>query len=61
MHGWLEEEARVDEAMCFGAGDEAAQWFLGRQKSERERESGDIKLLRVVRESAGPEILVRGT
>jgi hypothetical protein len=40
MHGWLEEEARVDEAMCFGAGDEAAQWFLGRQKSERERERG---------------------
>jgi hypothetical protein len=37
----------------------AARRFLGQQQSERER--GDEILLSLVRESAGPEILVRGT
>jgi hypothetical protein len=37
----------------------AVRWFLGRQKSKKER--GDEKLICVARESAGPEILVRET
>jgi hypothetical protein len=36
-----------------------ARWCLGRQK--RERECGVKKLLSVVKESAEPEILGRGT
>jgi hypothetical protein len=66
-------KAGVEVAACSTAGDGAAvcpgpgsrtvgggvMTCLGRQKSERER--GVEKLLSVVKESVGPEILGRGT
>jgi hypothetical protein len=60
-------EARDEATACFGARIEdgrqrqhrqqakVARWFLGRQKSERER--GVKKLLSVVREGVEPKIL----